>query len=72
MGPDYWIWALTLSSLGSIFTGINFAVTIYKKRAPGLTFMRMPLFTWTALCTGILKIFAMPPLTVAFCPIVKN
>ncbi|MBB5357075.1 cytochrome o ubiquinol oxidase subunit 1 [Rhodanobacter sp. ANJX3] len=65
VGPDYWIWALTLSSLGSTFTGINFAVTIYKKRAPGMTLMRLPLFTWTALCTSILMIFAMPPLTVA-------
>ena len=65
VGPDYWIWALTLASLGSTFTGINFAVTIYKQRAPGMTFMRMPLFTWTALCTSILMIFAMPPLTVA-------
>ncbi|MEP7185000.1 MAG: cbb3-type cytochrome c oxidase subunit I [Rhodanobacter sp.] len=65
VGPDYWIWALTLASLGSTFTGINFAVTIYKERAPGMTFMRMPLFTWTALCTSILMIFAMPPLTVA-------
>ena len=65
VGPDYWIWALTLASLGSTFTGINFAVTIYKHRAPGMTFMRMPLFTWTALCTSILMIFAMPPLTVA-------
>ena len=64
-GPDYWIWALTLSSLGSMMTGINFAVTIYKRRAPGMTFFRMPLFTWTALCTSILMIFAMPPLTVA-------
>ena len=65
VGPDYWIWALTLSSLGSTFTGINFAVTIYKERAPGMTLMRLPLFTWTALCTSILMIFAMPPLTVA-------
>ncbi|MGY3038584.1 cytochrome o ubiquinol oxidase subunit 1 [Rhodanobacter sp. TND4EL1] len=65
VGPDYWIWALSLASLGSTFTGINFAVTIYKERAPGMTFMRMPLFTWTALCTSILMIFAMPPLTVA-------
>ncbi|HWG77779.1 MAG TPA: cbb3-type cytochrome c oxidase subunit I [Steroidobacteraceae bacterium] len=64
-GPDYWIWALTLSSLGSTFTGINFAVTIYKERAPGMWLRRMPLFTWTALCTSILMIFAMPPLTVA-------
>lgn len=65
VGPDYWIWSLSLASLGSTFTGINFAVTIYKQRAPGMTFMRMPLFTWTALCTSILMIFAMPPLTVA-------
>lgn len=64
-GPDYWIWALTLGSLGSTLTGINFAVTIYKERAPGMKLMRMPLFTWTALCTAILMIFAMPPLTVA-------
>ena len=52
VGPDYWIWAVTLSSLGSMLTGINFAVTIYKMRAPGMTLMRMPLFTWTALCTS--------------------
>jgi cytochrome o ubiquinol oxidase subunit 1 len=65
VGPDYWIWALSLSSLGSTFTGINFAVTIYKERAPGMTLLRMPMFTWTALCTAILMIFAMPPLTVA-------
>jgi cytochrome o ubiquinol oxidase subunit I len=64
-GPDYWIWAVTLSSLGSMMTGINFAVTLYKCRAPGMTVMRMPLFCWTALCTSILMIFAMPPLTVA-------
>ncbi|MCY0386681.1 cbb3-type cytochrome c oxidase subunit I [Robbsia sp. Bb-Pol-6] len=65
VGPDYWIWSLTLASLGSTFSGINFAVTIYKERAPGMSFMRMPLFTWTAVCTSILMIFAMPPLTVA-------
>ena len=46
-------------------TGINFAVTIYKKRAPGMHLMRMPLFCWTALTTSILMIFGMPPLTVA-------
>ena len=64
-GVDYWIWALTLSSVGSTMTGINFAVTIYKERAPGMTLFRMPLFCWTSLCTAILMIFAMPPLTVA-------
>ncbi len=65
VGPDYWIWAVTMSSMSAMTTGINFAVTIYKFRAPGLTWMRLPLFTWTALCTAILMIFAMPPLTVA-------
>ncbi|WP_422864414.1 cbb3-type cytochrome c oxidase subunit I [Endosaccharibacter trunci] len=65
VGPDYWIWAVTLSSIGSTLTGINFAVTIYKERAPGMHLFRMPLFCWTALCTSILMIFAMPPLTVA-------
>ncbi|GHB21193.1 cbb3-type cytochrome c oxidase subunit I [Salinicola rhizosphaerae] len=64
-GVDYWIWAVTLSTLSSTLTGINFAVTIYKKRAPGMTWFRLPLFTWTALCTSILMIFGMPPLTVA-------
>jgi cytochrome o ubiquinol oxidase subunit I len=65
VGPDYWIWAISLTGLGSMMTGINFAVTIYKRRAPGMQYMRMPLFTWTALCTSILMVFAMPPLTVA-------
>ncbi len=65
VGPDYWIWALSLSSVGSTLSGINFAVTIYKMRAPGMTLMQMPMFTWTALCTAIVMIFAMPPLTVA-------
>jgi len=65
VGPDYWIWAVTLGSIGSTLTGINFAVTIYKMRCPGMDLMRMSLFVWTALCTSILMIFAMPPLTVA-------
>ena len=65
VGPDYWIWALSLSGLGSTFTGINFVTTIWKERAPGMALLRMPLFTWTALCTSLLMIFAMPPLTVA-------
>ncbi|SDM29442.1 cytochrome o ubiquinol oxidase subunit 1 [Methylobacterium phyllostachyos] len=65
VGPDYWIWAVTLTSLGTTFSGLNFAATIYKKRCPGMHLMRMPLFSWTALCTSILMIFAMPPLTLA-------
>lgn len=65
VGPDYWIWALTLSSIASTLTGINIAVTIYQSRCAGMGWFRMPLFTWTALCTSVLMVFAMPPLTVA-------
>ena len=64
-GPDYWIWSVGIAGLGSTMTGINFAVTIYKERAPGMDLFRMPLFSWTVLCTAIIMIFAMPPLTVA-------
>ncbi|HEU0230803.1 MAG TPA: cbb3-type cytochrome c oxidase subunit I [Burkholderiaceae bacterium] len=65
VGPDYWIWALTLSGIGSTMTGINFVVTILRKRAPGMRLMAMPLFSWTSLVTGIMLVFAMPPLSVA-------
>jgi cytochrome o ubiquinol oxidase subunit 1 len=64
VGVDYWIWTVLISGFGSTLTGINFFVTILKRRAPGMTLMRMPLFTWTALCTSILMIFAFPALTV--------
>ena len=64
-GPDYWIWSVGIAGFGSTLTGINFAVTIYKERAPGMDLFRMPLFSWTVLCTAIIMIFAMPPLTVA-------
>ncbi|TMV75866.1 cytochrome ubiquinol oxidase subunit I, partial [Thioclava sp. BHET1] len=64
-GPDYWIWSVSLAGIGSTLTGLNFVVTIYKERAPGMTFMKMPMFTWAAFCTVILMVFAMPPLTVA-------
>ncbi|MBC2601967.1 cbb3-type cytochrome c oxidase subunit I [Puniceicoccus vermicola] len=63
VGPDYWILSIGLSGIGSTLTGVNFAVTIYKMRTKGMEYMRMPLFTWTALCTSILLILAMPPLT---------
>jgi cytochrome o ubiquinol oxidase subunit 1 len=64
VGVDYWIWALTLSGVGTTMSGINFIVTIVKNRCPGMTYMRMPMFTWTALCISILIVFAFPALTV--------
>lgn len=63
VGVDYLIWSLQLSGLGSLLAGINFIVTIIKKRAPGMTLMKMPLFVWTSLCAMILIISAFPVLT---------
>jgi cytochrome o ubiquinol oxidase subunit 1 len=65
VGVDYWLWAVLISGIGSTLTGINFIVTILKRRAPGMRLMAMPLFTWTALCTSALMLFAFPALTVA-------
>lgn len=63
VGVDYLIWSLQLSGLGSLLAGINFMVTILKKRAPGMTLMKMPLFVWTSLCSTVLIISAFPVLT---------
>ena len=63
VGVDYLIWSLQLSGMGSLLAGINFLVTIIKKRAPGMTLMKMPLFTWNSLCAMILIISAFPVLT---------
>ncbi len=65
VGVDYWIWAVLISGVGSTLSGINFIVTIIKRRAPGMTLMRMTPFVWTALCTSVLMAFAFPALTVA-------
>jgi cytochrome o ubiquinol oxidase subunit 1 len=59
VGVDYYIWALQISGLGTTLTGINFIVTM---RA-GLTLMKMPVFTWTALITNILIVAIFPVLT---------
>jgi len=62
-GVDYLIWSLQLSGLGSLLAAINFIVTIIKKRAPGMTLMKMPLFVWASLCGMVLVISAFPVLT---------
>jgi len=64
VGVDYYIWALQISGVGSLLSGINFVVTILKMRCPGMTLMRMPIFVWTALCSMMLVILAFPVLTV--------
>ncbi len=64
-GVDYYIWGLQLSGLGTLLTGINFVVTILKMRAPGMKLMKMPMFTWTSLCTSGLIVVTFPILTAA-------
>ncbi len=64
-GVDYWIWSLQIAGLGTLLSGINFLVTVLTMRAPGMTLMRMPLFTWTSVFTNVLIIFSFPVLTVA-------
>lgn len=64
VGTDYYIWAIQISGVGSLLSGINFFVTILKMRCPGMDLMRMPIFTWTALCSSILVMLIFPVLTV--------
>lgn len=62
-GVDYWIWLVQISGVGSTLSGINFFITIAKMRCPGMTWMKMPIFVWSALCAMIILIFAFPILT---------
>ncbi|KIX16971.1 cytochrome o ubiquinol oxidase subunit I [Paracoccus sp. 228] len=64
VGVDYYIWGLQVAGVGTTLSGINLLVTIIKMRAPGMDYMRMPIFTWTALCTNILIVASFPVLTV--------
>ncbi|MDF1757589.1 MAG: cytochrome o ubiquinol oxidase subunit I [Legionellaceae bacterium] len=64
VGTDYYIWAIQISGIGTLLSGINFFVTILKMRCPGMNLMKMPIFTWTALCSSILVMLVFPVLTV--------
>ncbi|MCA9350810.1 cytochrome o ubiquinol oxidase subunit I [Candidatus Nomurabacteria bacterium] len=63
VGVDYWIWSLQIAGLGSLLSGVNFLTTILKKRAPGMSLMKMPIFAWTVMGSMILVIFSFPILT---------
>ena len=64
-GVDLWILGLTVLGFSSIFGALNMIVTIFSLRAPGMTFFRITLFTWSVLVTSFLLVLAMPFLTVA-------
>ena len=63
VGLDYYIWALQIAGVGTLLSGVNLVVTIVKMRAPGMGMMKMPVFTWTALCTNVLIVVSFPVLT---------
>lgn len=63
VGVDYWIWSLQIAGVGSLLAGLNFLVTILRLRRPGMTMMKLPLFSWSVLCSMVLVIFAFPILT---------
>ena len=63
VGVDYYIWSLQIAGVGTLLSGINLLATIVKMRAPGMKLMKMPIFTWTALCTTVLIVAAFPVLT---------
>ena len=65
VGVDYYLWSLQISGIGTLLTGINFVTTILKTRAPGMSYMRMPVFCWTALASNLLIVAAFPVLTAA-------
>ena len=63
VGVDYYCWAVQISGVGTLLSGINLVTTILKVRAPGMTYLRMPMFCWTALASNLLIVAAFPILT---------
>ncbi len=63
VGVDYYLWSLEISGVGTLIAGINLVTTVLKLHAPGMTYMRMPMFCWTTLASNLLIVAAFPILT---------
>ncbi|MGK2909718.1 MAG: cytochrome o ubiquinol oxidase subunit I [Sphingobium sp.] len=63
VGVDYYLWAIQISGVGTLMSGINLVTTILKMRAPGMSYLRMPMFCWTSLGSNMLIVAAFPILT---------
>jgi cytochrome o ubiquinol oxidase subunit I len=63
VGVDYYAWSLEISGIGTLMAGINMVTTILKMRAPGMNYMRMPVFCWTSLASNLLIVVSFPILT---------
>ncbi|MEM9602091.1 MAG: cytochrome o ubiquinol oxidase subunit I [Pseudomonadota bacterium] len=63
VGMDYYLWSLNIAGIGTTLSGINLIVTLVKMRAPGMSWMKMPVFCWTTLCTNVLIVATFPVLS---------
>jgi cytochrome o ubiquinol oxidase subunit 1 len=63
VGVDYYIWGLQVAGVGTTLSGINMIATIVKMRAPGMTMMKMPVFSWTVLASNAIIVTIFPVLT---------
>src|SRR3974390_630859 len=63
VGVDYYLWAVQISGVGTLMTGINFVTTVLKMRCPGMSYLRMPMFCWTTLASSLLIVAVFPILT---------
>src|ERR1051325_2162861 len=63
VGVDYYLWAIQISGVGTLMTGINFVTTVLKMRCPGMSYLRMPMFAWTVLASSLIIVAVFPILT---------
>jgi cytochrome o ubiquinol oxidase subunit 1 len=63
VGVDYYLWAVQISGVGTLITGINIVTTILKMRCPGMSYLRMPMFTWTSLASCLIIVAVFPIFT---------
>jgi cytochrome c oxidase subunit I len=64
-GMDFWSLGLQITGIASLVGAVNLITTCLNMRAPGMTLLRMPIFTWMSLVTQFLLLFAIPVITVA-------
>jgi len=65
ISTDLWVMGLQILGVSSVIGSLNFIVTIINLRAPGMTMMRLPVFTWMTLVTAFLIILSFPAITIA-------
>ncbi|MBY0490980.1 MAG: cytochrome c oxidase subunit I [Gemmatimonadaceae bacterium] len=62
---DFWVLGLQILGISSLAAGFNFITTIINMRAPGMSLMRMPIFTWMSFVVQFLVVLAFPVITIA-------